>query len=287
MPISLRTILETGLGGGGTTVNTQQRTTNATHFLAFVDSNNATATAESVYTTSSFVINPSTGNVGVGGISPIVKLDVNGSIRMVPDTSSILYIGRYSVGYAGAAVSFTSDSGNPTFASFQFNGTEKMRLTFDSQLGIGTIAPTSNLDVAGTAKITGITTVTNTTNATSTITGALQVAGGVGIGRDVWIGGTANATIFNSLSDRTLKKDIVEIENAVNIINQLRGVQFAWQDSNLISYGFIAQDIEQVLPEVVNTNDNGIKSLNYDAVIPFLVEAIKNLSARVSKLEGE
>jgi hypothetical protein len=63
---------------------------------------------------------------------------------------------------------------------------------FNGNVGIGTNAPTTKLDVSGAVKISGITTVTNTTSATSTASGALQVAGGVGIGGTLWVGGTSN-----------------------------------------------------------------------------------------------
>lgn len=60
-------------------VNVIQRTTNAVHYLTFVDTNNAVSTSELLYTTSSFVINPGTGNAGLG-TTPQYKLDVNGVI---------------------------------------------------------------------------------------------------------------------------------------------------------------------------------------------------------------
>jgi hypothetical protein len=62
---------------------------------------------------------------------------------------------------------------------------------FNGNVGIG-VLPTVKLDVVGATKISGITTITNNTEATSTITGALQVIGGVGIGRNLYVGGTSN-----------------------------------------------------------------------------------------------
>ena len=58
--------------------------------------------------------------------------------------------------------------------------------------------------------------------------------------------------------------------------------------------GLIAQEVEKVLPEIVITRENGIKAVNYEGVIPLLVEAIKeqqstieNLKDRINKLEGQ
>lgn len=64
------------------TVLSVQRTTNATHYITFVDTNDATPTADAIYTTSSFVVNPSTGRVGIGNAAPAARLDVSGDVRI-------------------------------------------------------------------------------------------------------------------------------------------------------------------------------------------------------------
>ena len=64
------------------TVNTVLRTTNAAHFLAFVDSNNAASAAELLYTTSTLSVNPSNGRVGIGNSAPNSVLDVTGDVRI-------------------------------------------------------------------------------------------------------------------------------------------------------------------------------------------------------------
>lgn len=62
-------------------VQTSARTANSAHYITFVDSDNSSATGELVYTTSSFTVNPSTGNIGIGNAAPTAKLDVTGSIK--------------------------------------------------------------------------------------------------------------------------------------------------------------------------------------------------------------
>ena len=61
---------------------------------------------------------------------------------------------------------------------------------------------------------------------------------------------------------------------------------FRSKDNGRKSYGVIAQDIEKVIPELVDQINNK-KSVNYDGIIAFLVEAVKELNARVKKLEGQ
>jgi hypothetical protein len=70
--------LAVGIAGVATQVSTVQQISSATYYLTFVDANNAAATSESVYTTSSFVINPNSGNVGIGTTSPSAKFHVSG-----------------------------------------------------------------------------------------------------------------------------------------------------------------------------------------------------------------
>ena len=97
--------------------------------------------------------------------------------------------------------------------------------------------------------------------------------------------GTFKATIFTSLSDETLKTDIQPIENAIETTKQLNGVTFKWRDNNQPSLGLIAQEVEKVLPEVVNNDADGIKSVNYSSLVGLLVEAIKEQEVRIQELE--
>jgi hypothetical protein len=90
--------------------------------------------------------------------------------------------------------------------------------------------------------------------------------------------GTLNSQIFNSLSDINKKTNIETINSSIDIINKLRGVSFDWKDNGNHSYGLIAQEVEQVIPDIVSTGPDGTKTLNYDALIGFLIEAIKQLS---------
>lgn len=91
--------------------------------------------------------------------------------------------------------------------------------------------------------------------------------------------GTLTATNYRLLSDISLKTDIKPINDSINIINQLNPVEFTWKDSGKNSYGLIAQEIQKILPELVSDN-NGIKSVDYLALIAILIDAIKELSKK-------
>jgi hypothetical protein len=95
--------------------------------------------------------------------------------------------------------------------------------------------------------------------------------------------GTLNATNFNSLSDQEFKKNIIHIDNSIEVLQQIDGVEFQWLDSDKKSYGVIAQELEKILPELVEGTTK--KSVNYSGLIAFLINAVKTLDNRVTELE--
>jgi hypothetical protein len=97
--------------------------------------------------------------------------------------------------------------------------------------------------------------------------------------------GTLSATQFTSLSDATQKTNVRPIENPIELTKQLDGVRFDWVDNNKPSLGLIAQEVEKVLPELVETNNEGIKSVSYSNMIGLLIEAIKEQQVRIEELE--
>jgi len=98
--------------------------------------------------------------------------------------------------------------------------------------------------------------------------------------------GTLNSIIFNSLSDSTRKTNIHTITNAVNTVNNIEGIEFTWADNGKKSAGVVAQQLEQVLPWLVDTAEDGLKSVNYNGIIGYLINAVKELDARVQELES-
>ena len=97
--------------------------------------------------------------------------------------------------------------------------------------------------------------------------------------------GIITATTFNSTSDIKLKNNITTVDNALEVVNQLRGVRFDWKESGGGDYGVIAQELEKVLPELVSQGDP--KTVNYNGIIGVLIESIKELSDKVKSLEDK
>ena len=150
------------------------------------------------------------------------------------------------------------------------------------------ITDTGTLITLGTAvDVTGVTNFNNTTESTSKTTGAVIVDGGVGIAKNLNVGGDV---IAYASSDRRLKNEIIPISNPIEKINSIGGYSFVWNEEkqNIYKgkdYGVIAQEIEEILPELVNTREDGYKSVKYDRLISLLIEGIKHLSKEVEDLK--
>jgi len=97
--------------------------------------------------------------------------------------------------------------------------------------------------------------------------------------------GNFSATQFTSLSDENQKTNIRIIDNAMEIVKQLNGVRYDWIDNNKPSIGLIAQDVERVLPEIVETSSDNVKSVSYGNLVGVLIEAIKDLQDQIKELK--
>ena len=95
--------------------------------------------------------------------------------------------------------------------------------------------------------------------------------------------GTLNVTELNATSDETLKENIKTIENAIEIVNQLNGVEFDWKESKDRSMGVIAQEVEKILPHLVRTGES--KSVNYNGLIGVLIEVVKEQQRQINDLK--
>ena len=97
---------------------------------------------------------------------------------------------------------------------------------------------------------------------------------------------------YGSPSDKKYKENIKPIESALDKAMKLQGVTFDWKDNDSIldikeDIGFIAQDVQEVLPELVRENKKGNLSLRYQGITPILLEAIKELKAEIEELKKQ
>jgi hypothetical protein len=213
-----------------------------------------------------------------------------------------------------------------SYAIVQTNGSERMRINSSGNVGIGvtTLASWSlgkaleigfsgnalnatrqaefnvncNATYEGSWKYGGSGKAAIIQFSDGTISTLTTTASGSAGGAISWSSGpyVANGgTSWTSSSDERLKNITGEIENALDKVGQLRAAKFTWKadKSNKAQVGLIAQDVQAVLPEVVNStayimdDDTEYLGINYDQVIPLLVASIKELKAELNTVKAE
>ena len=85
-------------------------------------------------------------------------------------------------------------------------------------------------------------------------------------------------------SDITLKKNVRNIDKSLDILNNLLPRKYEYHSDNSTSHGFIAQEVENILPSLVSTDSNGLKFVNYIELIPILCQTIKDLNKKIDDL---
>jgi hypothetical protein len=88
-------------------------------------------------------------------------------------------------------------------------------------------------------------------------------------------------------SDERLKSNIKPLENALDKLKDIRGVSYNKKPSNKAEIGVIAQEVEKHYPELINHDDKGMKSVNYNGLIGVLIESVKQLSSEMNILRAE
>ena len=142
----------------------------------------------------------------------------------------------------------------------------------NGNVGIGTTTPSVKLEVNGSGKFAG----------------NLVISGNVGIGKvptsyALEVSGTIQSNYFLYSSDRRYKKDITAIQDPLQKILGLNGYYFTWKANNKKDIWVIAQEVEKVFPELVSTNADGYKSVEYGNLVAPLIEAVKALNTKLDQ----
>ncbi len=140
-------------------------------------------------------------------------------------------------------------------------------------------ANSDRLSIAGGTMIGNLSLPANGLNVGS---GQLQVTGG-NVTASGNITATGNVTAY---SDQRLKDDIQTINDALSIVKQLRGVSYINKSTQEAGIGVVAQEVKNVLPAVVHADAEGMLHVAYGNIVGLLINAIKELSARIEKLES-
>jgi spore maturation protein SpmB len=253
------------------------------------------------------------GNLTVFGTQSIINstnLEVADNIIYLAPTASgdwdLGIVGHYNDGVYKHAGIFSDASDGHAWKVFK-------DLTVETTGSVDTSAPSFTLADFKAANFTG-TSFNGTINATNgVVSGSSQITlssttgggtsanvqfGSLGIGMAAsGTSGRIDATndiVAYSSSDRRFKDNIKPIENALDKVNQIGGYEFDWKEENKSEHGYeghdlgvIAQEIEAIAPELVQTRENGYKAVKYDKLVSVLIQAVKELSAKVTELENK
>lgn len=195
----------------------------------------------------------------------VVNAPVGGASTAPLDVVTQLYSGSATDkpllvrGYTGQTANLTEWQNSA--------GTTLSTVTGNGSLAVGSSTATNRLSIVDTSDDTPA----NFTGTSGTCT------------VDTFGGG------WSCVSDQKLKENILQIESAGNIIDQLQGVTFAWksdEEKNQVA-GFIAQEVQKVLPGLVSTLEDGTLSLNKDGLLPYLVEAVKENNGKIVAINAK
>ena len=193
------------------------------------------------------------GNVGIGTTAPGYGLEVAGSAFV----GNSFYVQSVSGAYSDLSLSNYEGNSEISITSTEITHTSAKHIFNVGNVGIGTTAPGYTLTVAGTAWVTS----------------------------GAWSG-----------SDARWKQNIQPIasSDALNKVMQLSGVTYNWNQldfpqnnfDSLTHLGFIAQEVEKIVPDLVTTGADGYKGVDYNGFAPLVIEAIKELNLNFEGISG-
>jgi hypothetical protein len=227
-----------------------------------------------------------------------------GATRMLIDSSGNLLVGTTSSSTTTQGARL-KPSGRGDFTANGGTCSIMNRLTNDGDIlsfqkasnTVGSIGNASNLNIIYFAGVSSGIKVLNPSSGTDGLLPCDNVGGNRDNSMDIgnsgvrfangYFAGTVNAGNFNTTSDATLKTNVETLTGSLDAVKALRGVSFDWIESGKSEVGVIAQEVEAVIPELVSTDDQGIKSVKYGNIVSVLIEAIKEQQQRIEALEAK
>ena len=277
-----------GLTGAGSTV-ADDVSTNGTFYPVLTQTTTGTITSSKVSTTK-LSFNPSTGTLSATSFAGALTGNVTGNVN----ASGIVTAAQFVTGASGSAIGINTNtiSGPAT-------------ITIDPAAvgdNTGLVVIKGDLQIDGTTTTVNSTTMTVDDINITLASGAANAAAANGAGitidgasatllyastGDKWVfNKDVEAGNFNSTSDINLKENIRQVESASELVSKLEGVHFSWKETGKETIGVIAQQIEEHLPQLVQTGDTH-KTVNYNGLIGVLIEAVKEQGAQIAALQAE
>ncbi|MEO6541821.1 MAG: tail fiber domain-containing protein [Ferruginibacter sp.] len=258
------------VGGSGGSVNitaTNNMPSGGSGYSNLGPSGNINLTSGSGYNTAGGNINITAGQTSCWSLTGNSHSDVNiqgGANLVAADASSIAVQGGGTVGVGCPTAN--ANGGNLILRSGigTGSGTQGNIQLLNGNVGIGTSAPSSKLEVCGNVRVIGT----------------------------IVASGSITTSAISCPSDLRYKRNITPISNPLEKIMQVNGVNYYWKKADFpnmnfndkIQVGFIAQDLEKIFPEMVFTDEAGYRSVDYSRLTPVLVETIKEQQKQIDTI---
>jgi hypothetical protein len=250
----------------------------------------------------------SSGNVGIGSSSPTAKLNVSGTIHITgagvfPSTGTGIELVSAAVGGTNSVQAFNRTGStwqnleiNAAQTIFGSSGSERMRIASNGEIYVGAAASFGN---GGKVQIES--TATNTLNLKSP-SGAYPLVcwnnGGsnlvyfttTGSGSVGTISTNGTSTAYNTTSDYRLKENIKSMTGALDVIKQLKPVNYNWKSDGSAGQGFIAHELQAIVPDCVTGEKDATRIEQYEitpAITATFDEEGNELSLAVEAVIGE
>jgi hypothetical protein len=255
---------------------------------AFTEGSVVFAGASGTYTqdNAGLFFNSTNNRLGIGTATPADPLNVVSSGGSVAITTNGHIITKQNLDVTTAGGRFTGESSRGKVAEILMEQTvtgadggyiklstssagtvlptPKMTILADGKVGVGTESPSEALHVVGNARITAV-------GSTGGVNSIIYV--------------TSTGQLSTNSSDFNKKHNIRNLPYGLNTINQLNPVAFDWNENDITDIGFIAQDIESIIPESVITNWDSQLTFRQEKIVPILVKAIQEQQALIKALE--
>jgi cytoskeletal protein CcmA (bactofilin family) len=266
------------------------------------------------FTTSQWTTNTSSGNiyysgnVGIGTTDPQFPIDISGRTNIrgnLTVSNDVSFNGNMSI---AKNINFNGSitQNNLAFTTSQWTtNTSSGNIYFVGNIGLGTTDPQFRIDISGRTNIRGNLTVSNDVSLNSNlsvdnnvfINGFQYVQGNVGIGKypplyaldisgSLNVSSTVYATSYINTSDYRIKNDPIMLDAAYSV-DDLRPVHYINKLSNKKDIGFLAHEVQQIFPYLVegNKDDEKYQSMNYIGLIAVLVKEVQELKKENKKLK--
>jgi len=231
----------------------------------------------------------SVGNVGIGTATPVTKLHVNSSntvsyIHLTNSSTGDTSNDGVDFGVNGSDVYLWNRENSSTI--FGTNGTERMRVDNAGNVLFGTTGVPNGTSIYGAGFIPEADDRSTLFLATSRSTAAALIIfyNPNGVAGSISISGSATA--FNTSSDYRLKEDLQDFAG-LDMVSKIPVYDFKWKTDESRSYGVMAHELQEVLPDAVTGEKDAeeMQGVDYSKIVPILIKSIQELKAEIELLK--